>query len=150
MRYITLEELYGHINKNVLAQLTEAKSSEPDLAVLEQVNDDAASEVEDYLRGIYRLPLNEPVPRTIKTLTADIMKYRLYQRRDAKNLPEEIFKIYKLALDRLRDIQMRKLILDIETGNGAGSSVTATNKGTVKSWNPTPKYKSHFTQFDQD
>lgn len=148
MRYITLDEFCGHFTKQVLTSLTDGKAGEPSVMVLDQVNEDAASEVDDYLRGIYALPLAEPAPRTIKTITADIMKFRIYQRRDAKNLPDEIFKLYKLALDRLRDIQARKLTLDIPTPGTSENEPSKSN--TVKSWNPTPKYKSHFTNFDQD
>ncbi len=145
MRYVTAEEFTGHINKQVLVQLTDSKTGEPDMELLEHVNDDAASEVDDYLRGIYALPLPEPAPRTIKTITADIMKFRLHERRDAKNLPDTILKLYQLAIGKLKDIQARRLTLDApglaDSGSGAGGSGKV-----IKQWAPAPLFRPHFTR----
>lgn len=142
MRYVTAEEFIGHINKQALALLTDSKTGEPDMELLEHVNDDAASEVDDYLRGIYALPLPEPAPRTIKSITADIMKFRLYERRDAKNLSDMILKLYQLAVGKLKDIQSRRLTLDAPGVNGSGSG----GGGVIKQWAPAPLFRPHFTR----
>lgn len=142
MRYVTAEEFIGHINKQALALLTDSKTGEPDTELLEHVNDDAASEVDDYLRGIYALPLPEPAPRTIKSVTADIMKFRLYERRDAKNLPDMILKLYQLAIGKLKDIQARRLTLDAPGVDGSGSG----GGGMIKQWAPAPLFRPHFTR----
>lgn len=142
MRYVTAEEFTGHINKQVLVQLTDSKTGEPDMELLEHVNDDAASEVDDYLRGIYALPLPDPAPRTIKSITADIMKFRLYERRDGGNLPDKTLKLYQLAIGKLKDIQARQLILNAP---GADGSATG-GGGVIKQWAPAPLFRSHFTR----
>lgn len=142
MRYVTAEEFTGHINKQALALLTDSKTGEPDMELLEHVNDDAASEVDDYLRGIYTLPLPEPAPRTIKAITADIMKFRLYERRDGNNLSAAILKLYQMATAKLRDIQARQLTLDAPgvDGNETGGG------GVIKQWAPAPLFRPHFTR----
>lgn len=148
MRYITIDELVGHINRKALAQLTDSTTAEPDAAVLELINEDATAEIDDFLRGVYPLPLAEPTPRTIKTITADIMIYRLNARRDAKNIADSVVKLYQAAIARLRDIQARKMVLDVVTSTGETS--TTTGMGTVKRSGPTAKYRQHFTNFDQE
>lgn len=148
MRYITLDQLSGHINKKALALLTDSQGAEPDATVLELINDDATAEIDDFLRGIYPLPLAEPTPRTIKTITADIMIYRLNARRDAKNIAESVLKLYQTAIARLRDIQARKMVLDVAPP--PGETATTPGTGTVKRSGPTAKYRPHFTNFDQD
>lgn len=145
MRYITLDVFSAHIGKRALLQLTDSTADAPDEALLEEVNEDAASEVDGYLRGVYSLPLMEPVDRIVKTATADIMKFRLYKRRDEKNMPEEVLKLYRLTLDKLRDIQARRCVLDAQ---GVGRDTVSA--GSVVSWTPTQKFKNHFTGFDQE
>lgn len=145
MRYITAEEFFAYIGKRALLQLTDSGTGTPDLELLEEVNEDAASELDGYLRGVYALPLPEPVDRIVRTLTADIMKFRLYKRRDEKNMPEEVLKLYKLTTDKLRDIQARRLVLD-----APGIGQDTISGGSVVSWTPAPKFRNHFTGFDQE
>lgn len=61
MKYITLEEFYGFVVKPEAVKLTEGRDGEPDEKVIEEVNRNAVSDLEGYLRGLYRLPLEEPV-----------------------------------------------------------------------------------------
>lgn len=145
MKYISIPEFSAYIGKRALLQLTDSPADTPDEALLEGVNEDAASEVDGYLRGVYALPLPEPVDRIVKTATADIMKFRLYKRRDEKNLPEEVLKLYKLTIDKLRDIQARRCVLE-----APGIGKETVSAGSVVSWTPTQKFKNHFTNFDQD
>lgn len=143
MKYISIEEFYAHINIQALAALTDSRNGDPDTVVLEYVNEEAAADIDGYLRGMYALPLPEPTPLVIRSIAADIMKYRLYQRRDAKNLPEEIFKMYKLAVDKLKDIKARKLVLDAP---GVGAASESVLNGGVQSWTPTQKFGNNFTK----
>lgn len=145
MRYLSVEEFSAHIGKRALFQLTDSTPERLNEMLLEEVNEDAASEVDGYLRGVYALPLLEPVDRIIKTVTADIMKFRLYKRRDEKNMPEEVLKLYKMTLDRLRDIKNRQCVLE---ASGVGADTVS--GGSVVSWTPTQKFKNHFTGFDQE
>lgn len=142
MRYITAEEFYGHLPKEMVATLTESKTGEPDMEIVEHVNDDAADLVDSYLRGIYRLPL-DPAPRLIKSITADIMKVRLFERRDARNMPEALSRLYKTAIDRLKDIQARRITLDVPA---IGDEDSTGGGGVIKQWTPSRLFGSHFTR----
>ncbi|MDR0510918.1 MAG: DUF1320 domain-containing protein [Rikenellaceae bacterium] len=144
MRYVASEEFCAYIGQRALMQLTDSSAGTLNTELIEEVNEDAASEVDGYLRGVYDLPLAEPVDRNVKTLTADIMKFRLYKRRDEKNLPEEILKLYKMTIDKLRDIQARRFVLDAK-----GIGHDSVSEGVVRYSTPSQKFKNHFTGFDQ-
>lgn len=146
MKYITLEEFYGFVVKAQVTSLTEGKGGEPDMTVLESVNSDVVSEISGFLRGLYRLPLPEPVDPIIRTITGDLMKFRLWTRRDSQSGTESVFKLYSVTISKLKDIQARKILLDAPgVGNAAGS----VSEGSVQSWTPAQKFKNHFTGFDQ-
>lgn len=142
MKYITAEEFLGHINKQALAQLTDSKTGEPDMELLERVNKDAVSEVDHHLCGVYALPLLEPVPHEIKVITADIMKFRLYERRDARNLSEMTLKLYQMALNKLNSIRNRNPPLDALGVEGIGSG----GSRVIKQWSPPALFRPHFTR----
>ena len=55
MKYITLEEFYGFVVKPEVVKLTEGQNGEPDTEVLEEVNRNAVSDLEGYLRGLYQI-----------------------------------------------------------------------------------------------
>lgn len=145
MRYITLEQLYIHIRKEHVADLTDSRTGEPDPEILEAINSAAVAEVEGYLRGIYALPLS-PVPAAITTIVADIMRFRLNQRRDAANMPPDAIQSYKTVLGQLRDIKARSLTLDALAAGGA-ESVTA---GTIQSVTPPQIFGTNFTKLFND
>lgn len=146
MRYITQEQLYIHIRKQQLIPLTDSKTTEPDLEILDAVNSVAVAEVEGYLRGIYSLPLS-PVPEQITAMVADIMRFRLNQRRDAANMPEDAYRSYKTVLEKLRDIQARKIVLDAPAASGAASVST----GTIQSITPPQTFGTNFSRlFNED
>lgn len=109
MRYITADEFCAYLGKRALLQLTDSVGESLNEALLEQVNDAAAGQVDGFLRGVYVLPLVEPVDPVIRMLTAEILKFRLYKRRDEKNLPEVIFKLYERITNRA--IQARGFVL---------------------------------------
>lgn len=147
MKYITVEEFYGFVVKAQVAAYTEGTGGEPNMEILEKVNADAASEIDGYLRGLYQMPLPEPVDPMLKTITGDLMRFRLITRRDAQNQKDSsIWELYKMVVSRLRDIQQKKIILDAPGIGGNDASVTS---GTVQSWTPAQKFGNHFTGFDQ-
>ncbi|MDR1756087.1 MAG: DUF1320 domain-containing protein [Culturomica sp.] len=147
MEYITTEEFYGFMVKDQVARLTDKLDGEPNMAVLEKINTDAVSEINGYLRGLYQLPLPEPVDPILKTIAGDLMRFRLLTRRDVQNQKDSsVFELYKMVLARLRDIQQKKVILDAPGAGGDSAPVTS---GTVQSWTPTQKFGNHFTGFDQ-
>ena len=145
MRYITLEQLYVHIRKTQLSPLTDSQTGEPDPEVLEAISNVAAAEVDGYLRGIYRLPL-DPVPEEIVTIMADLIRFRLNQRRDSANMPEDSYRSYKIVLEKLRDIKARGITLDAPSASGA-ESVT---EGTIQSVTPPPTFGTTFTKLFND
>ena len=149
MKYITTEGLDSILSDRSLLALTSSTGSGSgsiSAELLEKVNADAVAEIDGYLRGIYPLPLTEPVDQQLSTICGDIMKFRLYKRRDEKAMPENILTMYKLATSKLEKIQKRVITLDVPTSTpstGSGSEA-----GTIQYHTPTQKFKSHFTGFD--
>lgn len=145
MRYITQEQLYIHIRKQQLIPLTDSKTTEPDMTILEAINSVSVAEVDGYLRGIYALPLS-PVPEEVTAMVADIMRFRLNQRRDAANMPPDAIQSYKMVLQKLRDIQYRILTLDAPAASGAAS----VSEGTVQSITPPQTFGTGFSKLFND
>lgn len=141
MRYLTAEEFYSYLNKTTTAQLTDSRGSEPDLVVLESVNSDAADEVDGYLRGVYELPLPEPAPAVIREVVADLMKFKLFKRRDSQNIADEVIKLHKITIDRLSEIRLRRFTLEAPAVDGSKS----VSGGIIKSWAPAQRFGTHFT-----
>ena len=144
MKYITTDGLDSILSDASLKALA-GKNGVADEDLLEKANADAVGEIDGYLRGIYELPLADPVDQQLSTICGDIMKFRLYKRRDEKAMPENVITIYKLAVSKLENIQKRTITLDVpSTDSGSGS----TEMGTIQFKTPTQKFGSHFTGFD--
>lgn len=146
MKYITLEEFYGFVVAPEVVKLTEGKNGVPDLDVLEEVNRTAVAELEGYLRGLYRLPLPDPPEDAIRGIMGELMRFYLRTRRNDQNVSDSVFKLYQLAVGKLKDIQTKKIVLNAPALAGEGEN--AILGGTVQSWTPTQKFKNHFTGFD--
>lgn len=93
LTYITEAQLLSMMSERDLSDLTDNLEGVEKTALLEEVNKDATSEINSYLLGRYDLPANASDPY-ITTLTKNLMKYYLYNRRDAGNIPEPIQKMY--------------------------------------------------------
>lgn len=145
MKYITTDGLDSILSDNSIKALA-GKNGVVDEDLLEKANTDAVGEIEGYLRGIYDLPLADPVDALISTITGDIMKFRLYKRRDERSMPETIITMYKLAVSKLEKIQIRKITLAIP--QSGVENATTTEGGTIQYHTPTQKFGSHFTGFD--
>ena len=143
MKYITTEGLDSILSDRSLMSLA-GKAGQTDEVLLESINKDAASEIDGYLRGIYPLPLPDPVDPLLSTICGDLMKFRLYKRRDEKAMPDTVITMYKLAVFKLKDIQTKVILLEVPAPEGE----PATGLGTVKYHTPTQKFGSHFTGFD--
>jgi len=144
MKYITTDGLDSILSDASLKALA-GKNGVADEDLLEKANADAVGEIDGYLRGIYELPLADPVDQQLSTICGDIMKFRLYKRRDEKAMPENVITMYKLAVSKLEKIQKRTITLDVpSTDSGSGS----TEMGTIQFKTPTQKFGSHFTGFD--
>lgn len=145
MKYITVEEFVSSIGKQTSIELTDGKG-EPDLQLLESINEVAVAEVESHLRGIYELPLADPAPQLIKGIVSDIMIYALNKRRNPKNMTDSLIAMYKLTLAKLKDLQQRKVIIDAKGAGGEASPMT----GQIASWTPKQTFGTGFTkQFEE-
>ena len=144
MKYITQDGLDSILSDQSLKALA-GKLGGIDTDLLELANADAVGEIDGYLRGIYELPLADPVDQLLTTVCGDIMKFRLYKRRDERSMPENILTMYKLAVSKLEKIQARKITLAVPSTD---SGTDSTETGTIQYHTPTQKFKSHFTGFD--
>jgi phage gp36-like protein len=85
------------------------------LAVLDAAIADAEAEVDSYISVRYAMPLAS-VPDIVKSMTADVARYRLYD----TEVPEIVEKRYDAALRLLRDVAARRASLDKDiNGNDA-------------------------------
>jgi phage gp36-like protein len=147
MKYITQDGLDSILSDASLKALT-AKNGQVDTELLEKTNLDAVGEIDGHLRGIYELPLADPVDQLLSTICGDLMKFRLYKRRDEKAMPENVITMYKLAVSKLEKIHKREITLDVpSTTTGSGSDTS--ESGTIQYHTPTQKFRTHFTGFDQ-
>ena len=144
MKYISTEGLDSILSDASLKALA-GKAGVTDEDLLEKANADAVAEIDGYLRGIYPLPLIDPVDQQLSTICGDIMKFRLYKRRDEKAMPENVLTMYKLAVSKLEKIQKRIITLDVPSTD---SGTDSTETGTIQYHTPTQKFGSHFTGFD--
>ncbi len=144
MKYITQEGLESILSDRSMLALA-GKDGQPDTELLEKINTDACAEIDGYLRGVYTLPLADPVDSLLTSICGDIMKFRLYKRRDEKNIPDTVVSMYKLAVSKLKDIQTRVIVLSVPEAEGETSPE---GMGTVKYNTPSQKFGNHFTGFD--
>jgi len=145
MKYITQEQLDAFLNDRSLRALA-GNSGVIDDALLEKVNKMASDKIDGYLRGIYDLPLSEPVDGQLFTMCGNLMRYYLYERRDAANIPDKILKLYEFTIKDLEKIQMRKIILEVTDADTGETESAELNEIRVNT--PTQKFGSHFTGFD--
>jgi len=142
MRYITQQQLDAFMSDRSLLQLIDKDG------LIEEINEDAAGEIDGYLRGIYTLPLQEPVDRMLTTICGDIMKFRLHKRRFDKTMPEPVLELYKMAVKKLERIQERKITLSIAGTDTAPDGGSDSGLGTIRYHTPTQKFPNHFTGLD--
>lgn len=143
MRYITQEQLDAFLSDYSLRSLIDKAG------IIDDINEDAASEIDGYLRGIYTLPLAEPVDRLLTTICGDIMKFRLYKRRGEGQLPELVVTMYQMAVKKLERIQERKIMLQLAAdGDVPPESGSDSGLGTIRYHTPAQKFPNHFTGFD--
>lgn len=142
MEYVTHEDFTQAVGEKSLVQLTDG-NGQVDVDVVEFVNTEAVAEINGYLRGVYSLPLTEPIDASIKSITVAIMKYLLYKRRDERSVPDSVIKMYQLTTAKLKDIQARKFVLEAAP---AGLGVGSVSKQAVAYWSPTAKFPNNFTK----
>lgn len=146
MKYITQEQLDAFLNDRSLKALA-GTAGVLDVDLLDKMNKMAADKIDGYLRGIYTLPLVDPVDGQLFTICGNLMRYYLYERRDAANIPDKILKLYEYTMKDLEKIQARKIILEL-TDENTGETEPA-ELDEIRVHTPTQKFKPHFTGFDQ-
>lgn len=120
MTYVTSEEMVARFGEREMIQLTDRdnETGEVNLDVLNAALADAQAEVDGYISVRYATPL-VTVPDVVKSITADIARYRLYD----TEVPETVEKRYEAALRFLRDVSARRASLDKDL-NGEDAPVS--------------------------
>ena len=145
MKYITKEQLDAFLNDRSLKALAGTGGALDD-ELLNKVNNMAVARINGYLRGVYDLPLAEPVDGQLFTMCGNLMRYYLYERRDAASIPDKILKLYELTLRDLEKIQNRIIVLEVGIP-GTGETQPA-ELNSIRINTPSQKFPPHFTGFD--
>jgi phage gp36-like protein len=147
MKYITQEQLDAFLNDRSLKALAPSTgASGLDTVLLEKINKMASDKIDGYLRGVYTLPLLEPVDGQLFILCGNLMRYYLYERRGAADMPPSIIELYKLTVKDLEKIQNRTIVLEV-TDPQTGEQETAPIN-SIRTSTPSQKFGAHFTGFD--
>lgn len=110
MKYITVDEFKAHVGESFYLDNLTDQDGILQVSLLDEVNKQAYSEMDSYLRGAYDLDgIKQDLLLT--TLCGDIMKYRLYKRRNEQQDIENIYTSYKDAIKTLEKIQSNKIQL---------------------------------------
>lgn len=132
MKYLAEADLNTIMSERDLAHLTDELGTIETTVLLTEINKQAVAEIEGYLKGRYELPTaNAPGDEQIlKNLTLDMMKYRLYKRRNGEDIPDAILKTYSQNIDLLRNIAKGVVKLNLPKPNATNSS---NSPGTILS-----------------
>ena len=111
--YVTVADMEAELSEDVLDQIyDDDESGEADEAPLMADIREAQSVVESYLRGLYALPIPDPIPTILKTITKDIAaayaerRHPEYARADGKAR-------YDISIERLKEIRSRNMRFDV-------------------------------------
>jgi phage gp36-like protein len=113
--YVTPDELKDALGAHVVRALyDDDNSGEPDAAPIASAIRRATSKVNAYLRRLYVLPIAEPIPDIIKSITLDLtIAYAQLRHPEVVRVDgEKLIKAAEADLERLRD---GKIELDIPT-----------------------------------
>ena len=145
MQYVTIQEVKLAFGEAQLEQLTESTPDNLNLELIEAVNAQAVGEVHSYLQGVYELPLTVSDEPMIVSLVLDLMKYRLFKRRDQWNLSDSALALYKQIVSllekiRQRDVRLSSALLQVSTDTDSN-----TQTGDVRYVTKPQKFKQGFT-----
>ena len=111
MPYSSLQDLIAASSEREVNDLLDSNNDGVhDANLLNRTIAQADSIIDGYLASEYGFPLNVPleqVPLTIKTISTDITRYRLWN----SNAPEEVRNRYKDAMQQLKDLQKGVMVL---------------------------------------
>lgn len=143
LQYTTLEKFKSHVGEEFfLTHCIDTTTGETNAKLLIDTNSDAVAEAESYLRGKYELPVAD---KFVSVIVCDIMKFRLFKRRDEANIPDNIIALYRECVKSLEKIKSRKLILSVTAPeNGESASPV---KSTIKFTTSPQKFGAGFTGF---
>lgn len=112
MNYATLadlETLYGSAELVELTDRADPPEGVVDEAVIDEALTTASAEIDGFLRARYALPLaGDPSP-LLRTLCADMARFKLYKSRAT----EEVRQRYDDAIARLKDLSAGRMKLDV-------------------------------------
>lgn len=132
MKYLSEADLKTVMSERDLAHLTDELGAAETTALLTDINKQAVAEIEGYLKGRYELPAaNATVAEQIlSNITLDLMKYRLYKRRNGEDIPDAILKTYSQNIDLLKNIAKGIVKLNLPKPTATNSS---NSPGTILS-----------------
>jgi len=108
--YLTPAEVVERLTEKAVAQFTDDVSGQAvNYELLETIITNCSGLIDNYLRGRYKLPLNNE-HYILKAICFELVKYELYKRRG--KIPEAVKEAYTEAVERLKAIQKREIILD--------------------------------------
>lgn len=122
--YATIETLISLFGKDDALRLSDREQTgEMNEDVLNDALVRASSEVDSYLAGHFRVPLEEPAPAVVASITCDVARYRLCGGDVEENSP--ILVRYERAVGWLRDVAAGKAGLPGYGGTGGAGEAEA-------------------------
>ncbi|MEI6846571.1 MAG: phage protein Gp36 family protein [Chlorobiaceae bacterium] len=151
MQYLTLNNLVAETSLPILQQLAPWVSGQDEASgeyatklvsntLVDSIEETALGELHGYLRGIYSVPLADPVEPLLRQTIAELMHYQLYKQRDGANLPDKILELYKGTVKRMQAMQRREIVLD-----AAKDVVDNDRPQTFQFISPPAKFPANFT-----
>jgi len=124
-RYVAPADLGARFGEGELIDLAPATDGAEghDTAAVEAAIGDAEAAMDGYLRSRYALPLAE-VPPELTAIAADLARYELRARAGGINqstMSDDVVARRDRAIQRLKDIQAGKFVLDVGGASGGGS-----------------------------
>ena len=135
--YVEETEFIALMSERDLNDLTDNLEGTERTELLELVNKEAVGEINSYLQDRYTLPVTGTDDK-LTTLTKDLMKYRLYKRRDELNLPDNVLRGYQMIVKDLERIANGTINLSIDKAGGGDN--TAIQNVQTENRPVTPRY----------
>lgn len=126
MAYATAQDMIDRFAEQQLKEVTDPEIEEIKVAALARALEDASDEIDGYLEGRYRLPLQSP-PRSLRILACNIAMYRLLTLRQI-DVMEDQRERYKDAVKYLQAVADGKINLGLAK---SGETVTPAGGPTL-------------------
>lgn len=130
LTYITETQFIAMMSEQDFSDLLDNLEGTDRSNLIEEVNKEAVSIINPYLKDRYTLPVNGS-DEYLTTICKDLMVYRLYKRRNGSDVPDNILKEYRNLRSDLKDIANNTVSLSIERegdgGSGTGTNVSSQN-----------------------